>query len=437
MDERISKSFLSKAPFKDYHFEESYYAKTIEKVLELGHDDFVKNVINPKIFNYMGMEDLVTLLFSEWKQSNSKLSSLCMNCANIESYDGCQECDEGEVDCEYCDGEAYVDCDECGCQGLQDCDECWGDGTVSETVNCEDCNEDGMVTVYEDCIHCNGDGEIELEGDETVECEDCDGEGKFESVEECTTCNGDGNILEEVTCEECDGDGHVSCEYCDAEGRVECQECDWDGNVSCGVCEGAWEGWECGNHTPKSYSTMKVITNPKYKKAGIRFKKFSTAKKATDYILNSDFISTALWVNAYTVGDANHIFSDETDGNYMLNYQFNTITNRPKETTKMLRDNWDKDGIQGNYLYQFIYLSYILRTYGAEDFLSNFPVKNTVYSQEVLRTISLTNIGIGWYDTDSFTRHSEEVQPAVWVIETNIKWQSGLASLMNWNALPF
>lgn len=433
MDERISESFFNKAPFKDYHFEERHGFDSWNNV---DMEWFVKNVINPKIFNFMGMEDLTTLLFSEWSQSDSKLSSLCMNCANIESYDGCQECDEGEVDCEYCDGDGYDGCQECD-GGLVDCEYCDGDGTVSERVNCpEDCNEDGMLVTYEDCETCNGEGEIE-ESDETVECGDCDGEGKIESLEECETCDGDGEILEEVTCGGCDGDGHLNCEYCDGEGRVECQECDWNGNFPCGVCDGAWEAWECGNHTPKSYSPMEVITNPKYKKAGIRFKKFSTAKKATDYILNSDYISTVLWVNPYSVGYVNNIFSDETDGNYMLSYQFNTITNRPKEYIKTITHSWDEEKIQGNYLYQFYYLSYILRVYAGEDFLSGFPVKNIVNSQEVMRTISLTNRGVGWYDTDSFTRYSEDTQKAVWVIETNIRWQSSLASLMNWNTLPF
>jgi hypothetical protein len=387
---------MEKAPFSKFYFQKpmsfSGYDDDITDTL------FAKNIILYKIFNFMGMRDLMTLLFSENDITNDKLDSLCMNCGNIEEQEECEECEEGWVTCDDCGGDGDYECDSCGGWNEVDCDECGGDGTIYETVTCDT---------------CGGDGEIE-EGNETVECDECDGDGEIEG---------------EVECDDCDGRGQVECDECD-NGRIPCNTCDY-GNVECGDCGGNWEGWVCGSHNPASYSLNEVIKNPKYKKAGIRFIKFDTAKKATDYILNSDYISTCVWASDRSSAfyGINNLFTDRTFGSSKVTYDFMTITNRPKETIKMLIENDENL----HHIQKFTYLHNVIYNYADGQLLAEFPKE----TRDGDRNISLSTQYSGWSDKALFKGYADTPQRAVWVIETNITWQSSLNTLMNWSSFPF
>lgn len=106
---------------------------------------------------------------------------------------GCEECDDGYIDCGDCDGRGQVDCESCGGDGKFDCGKCDGDGDL-------------------ECIKCSGTGNV----DEKI-CGDCVGTG-------------------EISCDECDGDGSRSCQDCDGDGQVDCDSCGGSGTTNCPEC---------------------------------------------------------------------------------------------------------------------------------------------------------------------------------------------------------
>ena len=172
----------------------------------------------------------------------------------------CQECEEGEISCEHCGGEAYYNCSECEGDGQiqNECEECGGTGWITEEceecsgeeqVECEECDGEG----YDSCEECEGSGEVEDEKGKSKKCPECEGSGQGEECEdcegegqiECDECGGEGEKGHE--CEECSGSGEVTeeCEECSGEGQIECEECDGGGTVYCDECEGEWQEQEC------------------------------------------------------------------------------------------------------------------------------------------------------------------------------------------------
>lgn len=105
---------------------------------------------------------------------------------------GCQNCEDGRVDCDSCGGEGNVDCYDCG-----------GSGNII-------------------CSDCDGEGEID--------CPDCDGSGDIDD-ESCGNCKGFGKI----TCDECDG-GKIECDSCGGSGESDCDDCGGSGMIDCPEC---------------------------------------------------------------------------------------------------------------------------------------------------------------------------------------------------------
>lgn len=82
-------------------------------------------------------------------------------------------------DCYECDSSGNISCDECE-DGRVECPECEGSGELEgEEGNeeCDQCNGEGYV----DCDWCYGEGE--------QQCGDCDGEGELASEDEYVTMN--------------------------------------------------------------------------------------------------------------------------------------------------------------------------------------------------------------------------------------------------------
>lgn len=100
-------------------------------------------------------------------------------------YCTCPYCNRGKIICRECRGSLVNDnklvtCDKCVGKGStkkflisRKCDKCGGNGKVGSS--CEECSE-GLVT----CDECDGDF--------TYKCTECDGD----YISECTECNGDG-----------------------------------------------------------------------------------------------------------------------------------------------------------------------------------------------------------------------------------------------------
>ena len=98
--------------------------------------------------------------------ANEAQDNECEECdgeGEVPSYD-CLDCEEGQVRCEYgCNDEGQVDCDYCDGDGETTCNECDGDGgsdceaygCYDGTITCEYCDEGG----YE-CSECSGDWEF-------------------------------------------------------------------------------------------------------------------------------------------------------------------------------------------------------------------------------------------------------------------------------------
>jgi len=98
--------------------------------------------------------------------ANEAQDNECEECTGegeVPSYD-CLDCEEGQVRCEYgCNDEGQVDCDYCDGDGETTCNECDGDGgsdceaygCYDGTITCEYCDEGG----YE-CSECSGDWEF-------------------------------------------------------------------------------------------------------------------------------------------------------------------------------------------------------------------------------------------------------------------------------------
>lgn len=96
--------------------------------------------------------------------------------------------DDPDVECDYCEGKGYNYCGSCNGNGDERCDYC----------------DEGNI----DCDTCDGDGK-DSDGDN---CDECNGKG----YNRCYECDGDGWI----TCNECDGEGEHNCHSCNATGEV-------------------------------------------------------------------------------------------------------------------------------------------------------------------------------------------------------------------------
>jgi hypothetical protein len=104
-----------------------------------------------------------------------------------DGYTYCRTCNgDGNYDCNTCEGEGEVECSDCGGSGEDgddNCSTCDGKGKVEcsdcdgdSTVKCDEC-EEGRI----DCRYCDGEGSVKCyncEGEGSVKCDGCDGEGE-------------------------------------------------------------------------------------------------------------------------------------------------------------------------------------------------------------------------------------------------------------------
>lgn len=116
--------------------------------------------------------------------------------------------------------------------------------TGGDCGKCHSCNGEGIKD--NDCDDCY-DGRLECEscdGDGTVECERCDGLGSHNDEKvKCDICKGTGKVIKKIRkgkCNNCDGMGEIpnKCERCDGDGRMECEECNGIGRNKCKKCKG-------------------------------------------------------------------------------------------------------------------------------------------------------------------------------------------------------
>ena len=123
----------------------------------------------------------------------------CESCnGNGEREYECSECyGTGNYECYKCDGSGAIYCPDCDGEGCYDCGDCDGEGGKWDEndnwVECENCN-DGKI----DCNGCNGEGELECpecEGNGNVPCGDCGGDGYYN--DECNDCYGSGYFGDE------------------------------------------------------------------------------------------------------------------------------------------------------------------------------------------------------------------------------------------------
>lgn len=448
MDKRILRKFMFQEPFEDLF----YYRvtgsglppeKEVEEIQGVPQVRVIKQIINPKIFQFIGYKDLSTLLYSEHEESASKLSHLCEACGNVEEYTGCDNCEDGLVVCEWCE-DGYNACGDCDGEGVEECADCWGDGTITEFINCDTCDGGGELEAKEECGICEGGGEIQ-KGDGTVECDECDGEGEIDVTVDCEDCNGEGNIQEEVTCEGCDGDGTVECDWCE-NGNTECGDCGGEAEEECPQCNGWYEPWVCEEHNPVEMRVSDVIQNPKYKKAGISFRKFARLEEAVKSLNQSKFISLILVTSKRLHGTDSILFNGDVTGDETIDIPFTTINNVPPDIKKEdklidLNDSrWEdinlivKIPVDGESNKKIpVYFTNYQITKPVND--SPLRIQDFGFDRMLKKVFPFSYSATHPYVSNSIIQYASGNQH-YWLINTNIPWES-VTGLMNWNTLPF
>ena len=157
--------------------------------------NFVKNGFNLPFYSANEYPEYNKLIFVVWNmlrglsydEAISRLSTL--NIVEIylytnimQSQEECEECyGDGNVSCSWCDGDGVVNCDECT-NGTIDCEDCDGTGEIDDEP-CSTCEGGGKVR----CGDCDGDGEISCSWCDNgmVDCDNCD-EGMIEQEERTT-----------------------------------------------------------------------------------------------------------------------------------------------------------------------------------------------------------------------------------------------------------
>lgn len=424
MDKRILKKFMFQEPFEDLF----YYRvtgvgfppeKEVEEIQKEPQSKVIKQIINPKILQFIGYKDLSTLLYSEHEESASKLSHLCVACGNVEEYTGCDNCDEGFVVCEWCD-EGYNVCGDCDGEGVQECGECGGDGEVYNFVTCET---------------CGGDGEVE-KGDDVVECVECDGDGQIQELQDC---------------DECGGEGQNECDWCE-NGYTECGDCGGSGQEECSQCQGWYEPWVCENHNPVEMRVSDVIQNPKYKKAGISFRKFARLEEAVKSLNQSRYISLIIVTSKRLHQTDSILFNGGRNvaGDEKIHIPFTIINNVPPDIKKEDKLHPDKNDLIGSE-WQDINLIVEIPVDGESNkkvpvYFTNYMIDKTVndsllrihdfgFDRMLKKVFPFSHSFTSTYVSNNIIQYASENQH-YWLINTNIPWES-VAGLMNWNTLPF
>jgi hypothetical protein len=443
MDKRILKKFMLQEPFEDLF----YYRITgsglpleeeIEEIQKRPQSNVIRQIINPKIFQFIGYKDLSTLLYSEHEDSASKLSHLCLDCGNVEEYEGCDNCDEGMVECQWCE-EGYNECGDCGGEGVEQCGECDGDGEVVTFVTCETCEGSGDIEGEEDCDNCGGDGEVE-KGDDVYECVECDGTGTVNTETTCEECDGEGQIEELEDCDGCDGYGTVDCEWCE-NGYTECGDCGGDAQEECSQCQGWYEPWVCENHNPVERKVSDIIQNPKYKNAGISFRKFTRLEEAVKSLNQSKFISLILITSKRLQQTDSILFNGgrNVTGDETIHIPFTIINNVPPEIKKEDKLHPDKKDLVGipvdgesNKKIPVYFTSYQINKK-----VNNSPlmIQDFGFDRMLKKVFPFSHFPTTSYVSNKIIEYASENQH-YWLINTNIPWES-VAGLMNWNTLPF
>lgn len=145
-------------------------------------------------------------------------------------------------------------CDSCNGNGLN---RCWKCGSTGEThCNYQSgyryCNNGKMQ-----CGYCDGKNTITCRtcrGVGSVKCTDCEGWGEWR----CQTCNGIGGIGQgrgrrRLPCEDCDSTGKIVCKICKGTAKKECPDCKGSGSSVCTRCNG-----ENGQVCPSCEGAAKV-----------------------------------------------------------------------------------------------------------------------------------------------------------------------------------
>ena len=454
MDKRILNKFMFQEPFEDLF----YYRVTgsglppkeeVKEIQKVPQSKVIRQIINPKIFQLIGYKDLSTLLYSEHEESASKLSHLCEACGNVEEYTGCVNCDEGRVDCDWC-VEGYNECGDCHGEGVQECGECGGDGEVYNFVTCETCEGLGDIEGEADCDTCGGDGEVE-KGDDVYECVECDGTGTMNTETACEECDGDGQIQELQDCDECGGEGQNECDWCE-NGYTECEDCGGEGEEECPQCNGWYVPWVCENHNPVEMRVSDVIQNPKYKKAGISFRKFARLEEAVKSLNQSRYISLIIVTSKRLHQTDSILFNGGRNvaGEETIYLPFTTINNVPPDIKKEDKLHPDKNDLIGSE-WQDINLIVEIPVDGESNkkvpvyftrYQINKPVNDSPlkiqdfgFDRMLKRVFPISYYGAPPHTSNTIIQYASENQH-YWLINTDIPWES-VAGLMNWNTLPF
>jgi hypothetical protein len=162
--------------------------KSIEFLTDL-YKKIKENRLSKTIDKFNTPEEVIDSIIRDNAETavNQMVNAIPSRTRNRLKSNGCDECENGEIECDDCDGYGYIRC-ECG--DSDDCDECYGDEEIT-------------------CQHCDGDGE--------TMCDECDGDG-------CDICNR----------------GYIKCTHC-KNGSIPCPECtgstdEKNNNGACSRC---------------------------------------------------------------------------------------------------------------------------------------------------------------------------------------------------------
>lgn len=159
----------------------------------------------------------------------------CSYCTD-DGFNPCENCTDGTVICENCEGNMIVECNNCNEEFKEKCTNCNGSGNGKQyTEKCFTCGGNGALQF--ECSNCNGKGWVYARLTPT-KCMQCNGSGNGE-VRDCPVCkNGIATIYED--CESCDGKGYGKddCTKCNKTKEIECESCLGKGCISCPECDG-------------------------------------------------------------------------------------------------------------------------------------------------------------------------------------------------------
>ena len=240
----------------------------------------------------------------------------------------------------------------------------------------------------------------------------------------------------------------MECDWCE-NGYTECGDCGGEAEEECPQCNGWYEPWVCEEHNPVEMRVSDVIQNPKYKKAGISFRKFARLEEAVKSLNQSKFISLILVTSKRLHGTDSILFDGDVTGDETIDIPFTTINNVPPDIKKegKLIDRYDLNDSR----WEDINLIVEIPVDGESNkkipvYFTNYQITKPVndsplriqdfgFDRMLKKVFPFSYSNTSSYVSNNIIQYASENQH-YWLINTNIPWES-VAGLMNWNTLPF